>query len=229
MTIEGNLFNQLENALKFVARNTRHEIRITGSPERETIPEYPEAAIREAVINAICHREYAAVGTIQVRIYDDRLEVWNPGTLPPSLTIESLYREHPSLPRNPKIALAFYRARLIEHWGTGTLRIVDACDQLGIKVEFFSDSGFFMIRFIKPEKTISLPIEQKLNNRQKKGLEYARKNGKITTGEFKRLFNISERQAFDDLKSLLKMGLLIRAGSGRATGYIPTSNRGLRD
>ncbi len=229
MTIEGNILNQLENALKFVERNTRHEIRITGRPERETIPEYPEAAIREAVINAICHRDYAAVGTIQVRIFDDRLEVWNPGTLPPTLTVESLYREHPSLPRNPKIALAFYRARLIEHWGTGTLRMADACAGLGVKLEFFSESGFFMVRFIKPERIISPPTEQKLNDRQKKGLEYAMKNGKITTGEFKRLCNVSERQAFDDLKFLLEMGLLIRTGSGRATGYIPTSNRELRD
>jgi ATP-dependent DNA helicase RecG len=229
MTIEGGLLSQLENSLKFIARNTRHEIRITGKPEREIIPEYPEAAIREAIINAICHRDYAAVGTIQVRIYDDRLEVWNPGTLPPSLTIESLYREHPSLPRNPKIALAFYRARLIEHWGTGTLRMADACAGFGVKLRFVLEPGFFMVRFVKLEKIILPPTEQKLNDRQKKGLEYAKKNGKITTGEFKRLCKISERQAFDDLKSLFTMGLLIRTGSGRATGYVPASNHNLRD
>lgn len=224
MTIEGTLLNQLENALKFVARNTQREIRITGRPERETIPEYPEAAIREAVINAICHRDYSTVGTIQIRIYDDRFEVWNPGTLPPSLTIERLYREHPSLPRNPKIALAFYRARLIEHWGTGTLRIAEACDRLNIKLEFLSESGFFMVRFGKPEIKIPPSMEMKLNDRQSKGLEYAKKNGKITTGEYKRLCNISERQAFDDLKSLVEMGLLIRTGSGRTTRYIPIGN-----
>jgi len=229
MTIEGNLFSQMDNALKFVARNTHQEIRITGRPERETIPEYPETAIREAITNAICHRDYSAVGTIQVRIYDDRLEVWNPGTLPPSLTIESLYREHPSLPRNPKIALAFYRARLIEHWGTGTLRMADVCDRLGIKLEFLSEQIFFMVRFVKSEKRISPPVEQKLNDRQKKGVEYAKERGQITTREYKRLCNISERQAFDDLKSLLEMGVLIRTGSGRATRYIPTSSRELRD
>lgn len=229
MTIEGNLFSQMDNALKFVTRNTRQEIRITGRPERETIPEYPEAAVREAITNAVCHRDYSAVGTIQVRIYDDRLEVWNPGTLPPTLSIESLYRDHPSLPRNPKIALAFYRARLIEHWGTGTLRMKDACDRLGIKLEFVSESGFFMVRFVKPEKGISLPVEQKLNDRQKKGVEYAKEKGQITTREYRRLCDISERQAFNDLKSLLEMGILFRTGSGRATIYVPTSNRELRD
>ena len=83
-------------------------------------------AVREALINALCHRDYASVGTVQVRIYDDRLEVWNPGRLPPDLTIEALYRQHASHPRNPRLAHALYRARLIEHWGTGTLRIIRA-------------------------------------------------------------------------------------------------------
>ena len=63
-------------------------------------------------------------GSVQVRVYDDRLEVWNPGTLPPTLAIEELYREHDSVPRNPLLAQVFYRARLIEHWGTGTLRMI---------------------------------------------------------------------------------------------------------
>jgi ATP-dependent DNA helicase RecG len=229
MTIEGNILNQLENALKFVERNTRHEIRITGRPERETIPEYPEAAIREAVINAICHRDYAAVGTIQVRIYDDRLEVSNPGTLPPSLTIESLYREHPSLPRNPKIALAFYRARLIEHWGTGTLRMADACAGHGIKLEFFSEPGFFMVRFVKPEKIISPPTEQKLNDRQKKGLEYASQHGYITNRDYQKLFDISRRQSLKDIVELVKKGLLIKEGEGRSVRYLLRQKGGMRN
>jgi ATP-dependent DNA helicase RecG len=229
MTIEGNLFSQMENALKFVSRNTQREIRITGKPERETIPEYPEAAIREAVINAICHRDYSAVGTIQVRIYEDRLEVWNPGTLPPSLTIESLYREHPSLPRNPKIALAFYRARLIEHWGTGTLRMAEACDRLGVKLEFLSESGFFMVRLVKPEIRISPPIEQKLNDRQRKALDYASKHGQITNRDYQKLCDISRRQALKDLNELVKKGLLIKDGEGRAVRYVMSSKDGMRD
>jgi ATP-dependent DNA helicase RecG len=220
MTIEGNLFHQLEEALKFVARNTRHEIRITGKPERETIPEYPEAAIREAVTNAICHREYSAVGAIQVRIYDDRLEVWNPGTLPPSLTIESLYREHPSLPRNPKIASAFYRARLIEHWGTGTLRMADACQRSSIKLEFLLEQGYFIARFVKSEIKFALQTWLKLNERQRKGLEYARKQGQITNRDYQDLCDISRRQALKDLNELVEKNLLIKDGKGRAVKYI---------
>lgn len=229
MTIEGNLLSQMENALKFVARNTQREIRITGKPERETIPEFPEAAIREAVINAICHRDYSAVGTIQVRIYEDRLEVWNPGTLPPSLTIESLYREHPSLPRNPKVALAFYRARLIEHWGTGTLRMAEACDRLGVKLGFFSESGFFMVRLVKPEIRIPPPTELKLNERQRKALDYTSKHGQITNRDCQKLCDISRRQALKDLNELVKKGLLIKDGEGRAVRYVMSPKDGMRD
>jgi ATP-dependent DNA helicase RecG len=81
-----------------------------------------------------------------------------------------------------------------------------------------------MVRFVKPETKVPLSIEQKLNDRQRKGLEYAKKNGKITTREYKHLCNISERQTLDDLKSLVNMGLLIRIGSGRNTRYVTTSN-----
>ncbi|MEW6185273.1 MAG: ATP-binding protein [Thermodesulfobacteriota bacterium] len=150
-----------------------------------------------------------------------------PGTLPPTLSVESLYREHPSLPRNPKIALAFYRARLIEHWGTGTLRMADACAGTGIKLEFFSESGFFMARFIKPEKIISLPTEQKFNERQKKGLEYTRQHGYITNRDYQKLCEISRRQSLKDLIELVEKGLFIKEGKGRSVRYLQRQKGGM--
>jgi ATP-dependent DNA helicase RecG len=149
-TIEGNVLNQLDESIAFVRRNTRQAIRITGKPEREVVPEYPDEAVREAITNALCHRDYASVGTVQVRIFNDRLEVWNPGLLPPDLTIEALYRQHASHPRNPRLAHALYRARLIEHWGTGTLRIIEACKGYDLDVEFLSQTGCF-ITLLKKE------------------------------------------------------------------------------
>jgi ATP-dependent DNA helicase RecG len=146
-TFEGNVLSQLDNAQKFIARNTHQEIRITGRPERDIVPEYPVEAVREALVNAVCHRDYAAVGTVQVRIYDDRLEVWNPGTLPADLTIAQLYREHPSRPHNPRLAHVLYRARLIEQWGSGTLRMMGICDNAGASVAFRMEAGFFVARF----------------------------------------------------------------------------------
>lgn len=228
-TYEGNLLSQMEHALAFVARNTRQEIRITGRPEREAIAEYPEDAVREAIVNAVCHRDYAAVGTTQVRIYDDRLEVWNPGALPPELSIESLSREHPSRPRNPRLAQALYRARLIEHWGTGTLRMIRAAKDRGLKLEFGQDGGVFMVRFIKAAQVVSRPEDVQISARQEKALRYLAKHGRITTLEYQRLCGVSERQSLKDLSDMTEKGMLVRSGKGRATHYRLLAARLVRD
>jgi ATP-dependent DNA helicase RecG len=157
-TIEGPLLQQLDEAMAFVTRNTRQAIVITGKPERDVVPEYPETAVREAITNALCHRSYTDVGTIQLRIHDDRLEVWNPGVLPADLSVAALYRRHGSYPRNPLLASAVFRSRLIEQWGTGTLRIVEACQPHGIKVEFESAVGRFIVRLKKnPAAAVATP------------------------------------------------------------------------
>lgn len=228
-TFEGNMLSQMDQALAFVARNTRQEIRITGRAERETIAEYPEDAVREAIVNAVCHRDYAAVGTVQVRIYDDRLEVWNPGALPPELSIESLTREHPSRPRNPRLAQALYRARLIEHWGTGTLRMIQAAKDRRLKLEFGQDGGVFMVRFIKAAQVVTRPGDLAINARQEKALRYLAKHGKITRREYRNLFRVSERQSLKDLTELTEKGMLIRSGKGRATCYQFPAARLVRD
>ena len=218
-TFDGAIISQLDNALAFVKRNTRQGIRISGKAERDVIPEYPEEAVREAIVNAICHRDYAATGTVQVRIYDDRLEVWNPGMLPPDLSIEALHTEHPSRPKNPKIALVFHRARLIEHWGTGTLRIIRECKGTEIKPEFVAEMGVIKVRFIKTAKPEPDIRGLGLSPRQKKALEYVRKHGKITNREYQELLGVGERQALRDLRVLIDKGLLIRVGYGRMTHY----------
>lgn len=151
-TIEGPILYQLDQAMNFVGRNTRRAYRITGKPQREVIPEYPEAAVREAIVNALTHRNYADVGTIQVRIYDDRLEVWNPGHLSSQLTLRELYSQHVSHPGNPLVAQALYRAGLIEHWGTGTLRIIRACRKNHIAVHFETKMGCFIVTLKKKER-----------------------------------------------------------------------------
>lgn len=223
-SFSGDVFSQLEEALAFVARNTRQQPIITGRPEREVVPEYPADAVREAITNAICHRDYTMTGTVQVRIYDDRLEVWNPGMLPAGLSVDELYREHPSRPRNPRLAAAMHRARLIEHWGTGTLRIVQACQSRGMpKPEFVSAVGSFIVRFRKLGVAPELVVGVRLNERQHAALEYVREHGRIQTREYKQMFDISERQALKDLTSLTEAGILARVSAGRETHYILSS------
>jgi ATP-dependent DNA helicase RecG len=220
-TLEGNVITQLEEALVFVARNTRQEFRITGRPEREVVPEYPEDAIREAITNAICHRDYPTAGTVQVRIYEDRLEVWNPAILPGDLTLEQLYHAHTSHPRNRKLAEAFYRARLIEHWGTGTLRMIRACEARSMPPpEFRYEMGSFIVRFFPAPISPTIPDLSNLNERQKRVLTYVHEHGTITTAQYVAFYGVTDRQARRDLTVLVERNLLIRVGSGPTTHYI---------
>lgn len=218
-TFEGPVVDQLFDSLSFVRRNTRQGIRITGEAQHERIPEYPEEAIREAVTNALVHRDYASSATCQVRIYDDRLEVWNPGVLPDALTIEDLYKPHSSHPRNRRLALLFNRARLIEHFGTGTLRIVSSCLAVGMpQPEFSQQSGMFVVRFwnAAPEDTTEV------GDNQARILRLARQQGRITTDDVARMLGIGRRSAVKRLNALREAKILQRVGDrGRYVYYTP--------
>lgn len=95
--------------------------------QRHEVWEFPYDAVREAVLNALIHRDYTSVGRVQIRVYNDRLVISNPGGLPENLTVSDLVKEHNSFPRNPAVAQTVYYTRLIEKWGTGTLRMRNAC------------------------------------------------------------------------------------------------------
>jgi ATP-dependent DNA helicase RecG len=218
--LEGNVLTQLDDALAFIERNTHQAFRITGRPEREIVPEYPDAAVREAITNAICHRDYAAAGHVQIRIYDDRLEVWNPATLPFDLTIAQLYEEHHSHPRNRKLADAFYRARLIEHWGTGTIRMVRACEARGMKQpEYRFDMGAFIVRFWSLPVVQERPQQIKLNERQMQAVALIRRQGPITVSQYAAHVGIAERTARRELANMIELGALIRIAVGPTTRY----------
>ena len=222
-TIEASVLTQLRQALAFVARNTRKAIKITGRPEREEIPEYPEEAVREAIVNAIIHRDYTSSGHVQVRIYHDRLEVWNPGSLPYDVTIESLYATHPSRPRNRKLAEAFHRAGLIERWGTGTLRIVAACEDRGLpRPEFRYKMGTFMVVLrLGQSPREALPVlPEGINDRQREAIAYVLEHQAISSSQYQALYGVGERQARIDLADLVARGVLAATGRGRATHYV---------
>ena len=94
-------------------------------------PPAPGEALREAVLNAVAHRDYSSPAPIQIRVYDDRIAMWNPGTLPPEWTLDKLMRTHASAPHNPGIANAFFRAGMVEAWGRGIGDIVRVCRASG--------------------------------------------------------------------------------------------------
>ena len=222
-TVEGNILSQLEESLSFVRRNTRQAIRITGKPEREIVPEYPDDAVREAITNALCHRDYASVGTVQVRIFNDRLEVWNPGVLPPDLSIKDLYRQHASYPRNPRLAQALYRARMIEHWGTGTLRIIRACEGSNIRVEFSIQAGSFLVRLLKKPQPplegvgerVGERVGESLSPKRQEILNLIRDDPHISAKRIASEIGISTRKTEDHLRKLQIGSFLRRVGPRR--------------
>lgn len=146
----GNAFDMLTTAEHFLIRHLPISSHfIEGQFKRVDKSALPVFAVREALINALCHREYRErSGCIELAIYDDRLEIWSRGLLPDGLNIDSLKSTHKSDPRNELISNVFYVRGLIEAWGTGTNRMIENCQDEGVPEPVFEeDSGGFSVIF----------------------------------------------------------------------------------
>jgi ATP-dependent DNA helicase RecG len=216
----GTLIEQVENAVSFVLDHIPMRVVITGKPEREEIYEYPPFAIREAIVNAICHRDYTIMSNVQVRIFDDRIEVWGCGPLPEPLTLEDLKKEHKSIPRNPLISKCFFLIKFIEQWGTGTNRMIEACLKHGLPEPLFEYvARDFVVIFRKYRVTEE--VMKKLNERQKKAIEHLRVHKRITLSEYRELIpGITEKTAYRDLKGMEKLGLIKGIGKKKGRYYV---------
>ncbi len=124
--VEGNIFVLLNEAMNFFRKHLNMHGKIVGLVRDEYL-EVPAEALREAVLNALCHRQYERYNlTIGIAIYDDRIEIENPGILPPQITPENIRQPHISYPYNPLIANVLYSTTYIENWGSGVKRIMEA-------------------------------------------------------------------------------------------------------
>lgn len=143
---EGDVFNQIDQAVLFILSHIDRTVGLrTKSMEAEITYDIPVDVVREAIVNAVAHRDYTSNASVEVRLFSDRLEVWNPGVLPEGLTIADLYRQHPSIPFNPLIADALYLAKYIERAGSGTDMMLSLCKKRGLpRPEFKCESGFFV-------------------------------------------------------------------------------------
>jgi ATP-dependent DNA helicase RecG len=219
--IEGTVIEQIEEALNFIRKNINVKFVMTGKPARQEVWDYPLEALREAVINAICHRDYTVPSNTEVRIYDDELIVWNPGGLPLGLTVEDLFKPHPSVLRNKGIGGVFYDMGLIEQWGSGIEKMRKACEKAGIPEPKFEEHQGFRVIFRKDIYTEEYLFKKGLNQRQIKAVMYVKQKGKITNREYREMFNIKNRMALIDLSGLCEKQILTRVGkTGRGTEYI---------
>ncbi len=164
---EGNFFQLLDAGVAFCFKHLSLSGVITNhSLEREEQLEVPYHALREALINALCHRHWERYNlTISLAIYDDRIEIASPGTFPPQITPKNIREPHESFPHNLKVAEALYRMTYLENWGSGAKRIMDACQAQGVEAPTWrSDGGFVTITFKRPDFTSGTTKTDKEDN-----------------------------------------------------------------
>jgi hypothetical protein len=236
---KGTLFEQVDETVDFVMSKLNRAVGTRqAGPSAPVDYEIPRAVLAEAIVNAVAHRDYASAAAIQVYVFADRVEVWNPGELPPSLTPESLRQQHPSLPRNPLIAEPLFLAHYIEKVGTGTLDVIAGCQSAELpEPEFFQNGDQFVLRIWRDWLTADVLAGLGLNERQTTAMAVIRQQRRITTGEYQRAAGARRATAKRDLEGLVRKGLLMPMGAGRGAYYelpkkrltngsIGSSNRG---
>jgi ATP-dependent DNA helicase RecG len=213
---KGNLFKQFEESEKILKQSiaVRYEIKDFF---RKDIWDYPIEALREAVLNAIIHRDYFDVANFAlIKVYDDHIWITNPGGLPEGITLEELSRPHKSRLRNPQIAKAFYLAGLIEQYGSGTVRMIEWMKEAGLpEPEYKEEQGGFSVYFYKDIYTEENLRKMGLNDRQIRAVKYVKEKGQITNKEYKTAFNVSKPTATRDLTELVDKNVFVISGSGK--------------
>ncbi len=186
--------------------------------------EYPEQALREAILNAIIHKDYHGT-TIYLSIYDNRLEIWNAGKLPDTLTVDQLKSKHRSVPRNRLIADVFFMAGYIEAWGRGIHVMIEGCREYGIPEPIISEEqDGISITFQKEIYTEEYLRALQLNDRQIKAILFIKEKGEISNASYQALNVISKPVATKDLTDLANRNLIQKIGTtGKGTKYILSS------
>jgi ATP-dependent DNA helicase RecG len=194
----------------------------SGKLERQEKWLYPPKAIREALVNALAHRDYQTTSKVQIRIFDDRIEFWNPGRLPEGWTAETLKKKHESKPGNRSIAKAFFWIRYAEEVGTGTNKIIQLCQEWGLPEPEFEYAGSSLVVTFRKDILTEEQLDQLgLNERQMKAVQHIKAKGSVNNREYRELFDISDEWARRDLAELVKKKVFKPEGKGRSRRYLP--------
>ena len=203
-TVEGNLVSMVPRILdqlnhKFLVKQIGFE-----GMHRIEKDEYPVAALREMILNAIVHRNYMGA-PIQLRVYDDKINIWNEGFLPPGLTLEALKRPHSSRPRNPLIADVAFKGGYIDAWGRGTIKIIDSCKAAELpEPEMMERDGGFLLTILKDMLNKAYLDKLGLNGRQVQAVLFVKGKVKISNSDYQELFDVSKATATRDLTDLVE-------------------------
>lgn len=218
--IHGNLFEQIEKTIDLLfTKYIKALISYEGIYRIETY-EYPIEAVREALHNAVAHKDYTGGTPIQISVYPDKIMIWNFGQLPGNWTIETLQEKHSSVPHNPDISNAFFRIGYIEAWGRGIRKMNEKCAESGLPqpLYYYESSGFWVV-FRKDVINEEELRAKGLNDRQIKAVLYVKEKGRITNSEYQKLNNTISKTALRDLDDLINRNIFTRSGEGRNVYY----------
>jgi len=224
---KGTLFEQVDMAVDFVLSKLNRSVGTRAESMQAPVRyEIPPDVIREGIVNAIAHRDYTSAGAIQVSVFADRVEVWNPGTLPSPLTPESLRHPHGSIARNPRTCEALFLARYIEKYGTGTLMMIrESLDHDLPEPDFVQRGGEFTATIWRDWLTPEVLAGYNLNERQMKAMTHIKGTGRITNSEYQEIAGVIRKTAARDLDDLVEKGLLERMGEKRGSFYTLTGKK----
>lgn len=222
--VHGNAFTLLSRAELFFRENLPIAGRIEPDRfERVDEPLYPPSALREALANAICHRDYSiGGGSVAAAIYDDRLEVTSSGSLHFGLTAEALFEPHESLPWNPLIARVFYLRGVIEQWGRGTIKMRELTTSAGLPAPEIEDAGGCVTVRFRPGSYVPRTVEREMSERQRAivALLDGKSDGLALREIVPQLSDSpTQRQVQDDLRILRMLGVAMSEGHGRSARW----------
>lgn len=222
----GSILKQLEDVYQFIDLVNKTKATFSGL-NRSDRRDYPEEAVREALLNSIVHRDYSLSGSNLVNVYEDRIEFVSLGGLVSGLELKSIFLGV-SQSRNPNLAAVFYRMRLIESYGTGIGKIERAYKANQLQPEFETAKGVFRVTLPNRNEEQGLNIQPdsesegdiSLNEQKNLIIQYAQENGSITRKEVEDLIGAGTTKAFRLLKELCEANRLEQKGNGRLSIYV---------
>ncbi|MCI7556883.1 MAG: HTH domain-containing protein [Bacteroidales bacterium] len=238
--VEGNLFELLNEAMGFCRKHLNMSGKIVGLVREEHL-DIPAEALREALLNALCHRWYEHYNmTIGLAIYDDRIEIENPGMVPPQMDMEHIEQAHYSSPHNPRMANVLYQTGYIENWGSGIQRIIATCQKYDVALPTWQQmpGNVVVVTFARNTAQTGQNIQEdvidvngtkngtkggtkdtaiQLTERQHVIVNLLEDDGTITIPDLARKIRLSVRTVKRELETLQTLGVLHREG-GRKEG-----------
>jgi len=224
---EGRLIEVIDEAVEFVLGKIDRRVGTHAESIQAPVTyEIPRPVIVEAIVNAVAHRNYRHNGFVQVIVFADRIEIWNPGELPSGLTPDMLRQPHGPIPRNPLIAEPLFRIKYAEKVGTGTTDMIADCRAAGLPEPDFAQRGpHFVVTLWRDWLTDDVLAGLNLNERQVQAVAQVKKTGRITNSEYRQLTGTTRKTAARDLDDLVGKKALVRLGEKRGSHYVIKGNK----